>query len=212
MKKYRLLLWTALVAVLGATALYSARTDIFTLQGEGSLRNVDVFRISSTGDVTFTDSSSYNAFNMDSTTGELSIYSGDVNLGANASQPSTSNFYGLKVSLKNCGSTSWVAGNLVIVDDSAAGCGAVGTATTDLTDWVGIAEGTVAAGSIGYVTVGGYALALTTGTVNRGDTLVSTTSAAGYLTGDSTPTTGADVGVALSSGTAAGGTTLIRVR
>jgi len=78
--------------------------------------------------------------------------------------------------------------------------------------WIGISEGAVAAGSIGYITVGGYALALTTGTVNRGDTLVSTGTVSGYLGADTTPTTGADVGVALSSGTAAGGLTIIRLR
>lgn len=215
MKKSKIvfgLLVLFLVASFAVPNLRSALSDIFALQGGGSLYNKDVFRITSTGDVYITDSSSYTGMLIDSTTGELTAYSGDLVMGGNGSQPSTSNYYGLKIALKNCGASAWAAGNLITVDDNEAGCGRVSPATLDLTDWVGISEGTVAAGSVGYVTVGGYALALTTGTVNRGDCIVSTGTVAGYMGADTTPTTGADIGVALSSGTAAGGLTLIRLR
>ncbi len=124
----------------------------------------------------------------------------------------TQGVYGLKIPLKNCGTSTWVPGNLIVANNTAPGCAAKAGATTDLTTWVGIADGTVLAGDRGYVVNKGYAVALTTGTVNIGQTLVSTSSAAGFLTGNATPTTGADVGIALSTGVAAGGSTLILLR
>ncbi len=189
-------LWVGLALLVAgvAGAASSIFTDIWSVTGTGSLSNTSVAYVDSTYD--------------------MNLYKGDLVLEGTASKPSATagTYPGIKVYLKNCGGSSWVQGNLIIVDDEEEGCGQASTATADLTDWVGIAEGTVAAGSSGYVTVGGYALALTTGTVNRGDTLISTAGAAGYLGADITPTTGADVGVALSSGTQGGGLTVIRLR
>lgn len=169
-------------------------SDFWTIKGIGTLTNTAIAFIDTTRD--------------------FNLYDGDIVLGAKGNQPSTTagEYPGYKVQIKNCGSTAWVQGTLVIANANAAGCGQTGTATTDLTSWLGISEGAVAVNAVGSITVGGYALALTTGTVNRGNTLVSTSSTAGYLTGNATPTTGADVGVALSSGNAAGGLTIIRVR
>lgn len=191
-----------LVAGLGVgvkvSANYSAHNDFtsfLTIKGIGTLANTAIMWLDGT----------YRSFHL---------YDGDIILGAKGNKPSTTagEYPGVKVQLKNCGDAAWVAGNLITVDDDEAGCGTRSAATTDLTDWVGISEGAVAVGSVGYVTVGGYALALTSGTVNRGDVLVSTVGASGYLGADTTPTTGADVGVALSSGNAAGGLTIIRLR
>jgi len=205
-----------LVALVGgllcAKIVRSANTDISALQGDGSLYNVDVFRITSTADMKLTDSASYTAFDVDSTLGTITLSSGSLNLSGSLGQPTTSIFGGITIALKNCGTAAWVQGNLITVDDDEAGCGTVSPTTVDLTDWVGISIGAVAVGDVGYVAVGGLTVALTTGTVNRGDTLVSTNTVAGYLGADATPTTGADVGVALSSGTSAGGLTLIRLR
>lgn len=169
-------------------------SDFWTIKGIGSLANTAIAYIG--------------------TNRNFHLYDGDVILGSKGNQPSTTTgeYPGFKVQIKNCGATAWVQGTLVVADPNAVGCGAKGGATTDLTSWIGVSEGAVAVGAIGNISVGGYALALTTGTVSRGDTLVSTTSAAGYLTGDSTPTSGADVAVALSSGTAAGGLTIVRLR
>lgn len=191
-----------LIAGLGigvkVSANYAAHNDFtsfFTIKGIGSLVNTAILW-------------------LDGTYRSLHLYDGDVILGGKGNQPSTTagEYPGFKVQLKNCGTAAWVQGTLVTVNDDAAGCGRTSPATLDLTDWVGISEGSVAVGSVGYITVAGYALALTTGTVNRGDTLVSTGTVAGYLGADTTPTTGADVGVALSSGNAAGGLTIIRLR
>lgn len=217
MKRFKVL--GALALILGAglfATAYSARTDIFSLVGGGVLRAVDVFRITSTGDVKITDSSSYTAHDIDSTTGETTIYNGDINLGGIGTTPTSSaaNYGAITIQLKNDDSSSWAIGSLIAVDDDCAGCGKLTTAN-DQTDWVGFAQEVVAAGSVGKVVISGYALALTTGTVNRGDVLVSTAttpSSPGYTAADTTPTTGADVAVAIASGTAAGGTTLVKVR
>lgn len=131
-----------------------------------------------------------------------------------ALQPSlTQAVYNVKIPIKNCGSSAWIQGTLVVASALGIGCGATSGQTGDLTTWLGISDGAVPAGGLGYIINKGYAIALTSGTVNIGNTLVSVAAApAGYLTGDSTPTTGADVGIALSTGTANGGTTLILLR
>ncbi len=113
------------------------------------------------------------------------------------------------------GSTNAVEGNLMVATHPAVGYGlavVVAPAVTDLTSFLGIAKAATSTGSLVDVYYSGFVLALTTGTVLPGDTLVSTTSAFGYLTGDSTPTSGAAVGVALSSGTASGGLTKIKLK
>lgn len=199
-KKGIVLIGLVSVAFLGAKTFASTFTafndftSFWAIKGIGSLVNTAIAWVDTNRD--------------------FNLYDGDIRLGGKGNQPSTTagEYPGFKVQIKNCGSTAWVQGTLVTVNDGAAGCGQTSPATTDLTDWIGISEGAVAAGSVGYVTVGGYALALTTGTVNRGDALVSTGTVAGYLGADTTPTTGADVGVALSSGPAAGGLTIIRLR
>jgi hypothetical protein len=177
----------------GTFAAFSDFTSFWAVKGIGTLTNTAIAYVDVARDFV--------------------LYDGDVRLGGKGNKPSTTagEYPGYKVQIKNCGTAAWVQGSLVTVNDDAAGCGQTSPATGDLTDWVGISEGAVAVGSVGYITVGGYALALTSGTVNRGDVVISTT-VAGYLGADTTPTTGADVGVALSSGTAAGGLTLIRLR
>lgn len=110
----------------------------------------------------------------------------------------------------NIGTSALVQGDVVVSSNVSGGVVYVqkAPATTDLTTVVGVAAEAIAAGAKGWMVPrgGGYAVVKTTGTVTIGDTLVSTSSASGYLTGDSTPTSGADVGTALSVGTAAGGT------
>lgn len=193
--------FAALFLVLALAGLYrpaqaasNSFTDFLTILGRGTLWNTAVFWID--------------------TARSVYIYDGDMYLGGKAATPSATagEYPGFKVPIKNNGATAWVQGTAIMVDSVCVGCGKTATATTDLTSIVGFSEGAVAAGANGYMTIGGYALILTTGTVNRGDTLVSTASAAGYLTGDTTPTTGTDMAVALASGTAAGGLTLSLVR
>ena len=88
----------------------------------------------------------------------------------------------------------------------------VAGATNDLTTLVGISLVAASTGTSIPVATNGFVLALTTGTVNPGAVVVSTVAAAGYLSTNSNSVWGADFGLALSTGTAGGGLTLIKIR
>jgi len=200
MKKHFRIFFGVLAGVLVAAGLLKGAsnefTDYWTILGIGSLRNTAIAWIDSARDFT--------------------LYDGDIILGGKGATPSATagEYPALKIPIKNDGNSTWSQGTLVTVDDDCAGCGKASSAN-DQTDWIGFSEGTVAHGSVGYVIAAGYALALTTGTVNRGDVLVSTAttpSSPGYVAADTTPTTGADVAVAIASGTTAGGLTAVKVR
>lgn len=92
---------------------------------------------------------------------------------------------------------------------------AVSNIGVDVTSWVGIASAAASTGTVVGMYTDGFVLALTTGVVTAGDTLVNATNALGrgHLKADTTPTTGADVGVAQSAKTAtASQLILIRMR
>ena len=88
----------------------------------------------------------------------------------------------------------------------------VAGATNDLTTFVGVSLVASSTGSVIPVATSGFVMALTTGTVNPGAIVVSTAGAAGYLSTNSNSVWGADIGVALSTGTTTGGLTLIKLR
>lgn len=129
---------------------------------------------------------------------------------------STGKYYGLQVPFINAGSGTMAAGALVIGVSTGTGLNVPGFTLGILstTTWIGVNTESLAAGATGYMTVAGYGLALTTGTVAIGDELVSTTTTAGYM-GAIAPGTsvleGSVVGKAMSQGTATGGLTLIRL-
>lgn len=176
--------------VIGASNIFS---DAWTVNGNGALRNTAIAWIDS----------SYN----------MTLYNGNFVMGGIGSTPSTSagGYYGIQLPCNNIGG-AWTAGDIVISSATGTGNCRPGPATTDLTSVLGIAvTSNAGAGTVGYYTTAGYALAHTTGTVAIGDILTSTSSAAAYLAADNTPTAGATVGRALSAGTAAGGNTLILV-
>lgn len=141
------------------------------------------------------------------------LKSGNNYTGASVTLPTTttgSNF-GKWVPVLNIGAA--VTQGTVLVSSNVAGGIAyvnTGAATTALTTVVGVAAESIASGAKGWMVPlgGGYAVVKTTGTVNIGDVLVTTTSSAGYLTGNATPVTGSDIAVAMSVGTSAGGTIL----
>lgn len=92
---------------------------------------------------------------------------------------------------------------------------AVSNIGADVTSWIGIASAAASTGSIVGMYTDGFVLALTTGAVTAGATLVNATNAGGrgHLKADTTPTTGADVGVAMSAKTAtASSLILIKLR
>ena len=114
------------------------------------------------------------------------------------------------------GSTNAALGAVLVAADAGLGT-TEGVAVTvsdnvaDLTSWVGVCAVAASTGGIVGIYTSGYVLALTTGTVQEGNTLVNSALGHGYLGADTTPTTGADVGVALGERTGAG-LTLIRLR
>lgn len=99
-----------------------------------------------------------------------------------------------------------------VMCSSTTGTAYVGicTASSGLTSVAGVAAESIASATKGWIIPlgGGYAVVKTTGTVAIGDVLVTTVSAAGYLATNNTPTSGTAVAVAMSAGTAAGGTAL----
>lgn len=188
-----------LASVVLASSLWAIRTDIISLQGIPDAREVDAFTVDSDGDI--------------------NLYQGDIQLGQSGSTPSTTaNTYpGFTVPIYNASGVSIPLGSVIIAsttNNSTAGYGTienVGSTTTVL----GVAYEIIAAGAVGDMTIAGYALCLTTGPVFIGNVLVSSapnaSSARGYAGADATPTTGADIGVALSARTD-GGLTLTRLR
>lgn len=148
------------------------------------------------------------------------IQKGDAYVGSNtAVAHSTTTGEGKIAWAYLAGTTNAVVGHLLVFANAALGTSqgvtvTVGNNTADLTTWAGICAVAASTGGVVgiYNRAGDWVLARTTGTVTEGQILVSGTSADGYLQADATPTTGADVGVALEDGTAAGGLTLIQLR
>lgn len=103
-----------------------------------------------------------------------------------------------------------VQGEVLIASNTGTGYVRSQPGTTALTTVVGVAAEAIASGAKGWMVPrgGGFAIVRTTGTVNIGDTIVSSATAVGYAGGTATPTTGTDFGTAMSAGTAAGGVIL----
>jgi hypothetical protein len=112
------------------------------------------------------------------------------------------------------GTVNALEGSALVATTPVAGQGvtvAVAAATANLTTVVGVASAAVSTGSVVGVYSYGWALALTTGTVNAGDVLTTSSASAGYLAANVVTSTGA-VGVALASGNSAGGRIRIRLK
>lgn len=114
------------------------------------------------------------------------------------------------------GSTTAFVGSVLIATSPVNGKMAVAVSpnsgTADLTSVIGVALAQASTGTVVNVATNGFALVLTTGTVNPGNVLTSTSTAYGYLAASTSTIWGADFGVALSTGNAAGGLTLIKIR
>lgn len=123
--------------------------------------------------------------------------------------------WGTSLPVRLVGSVAAVEGSVIIATTPASPgivAGFVSHAVADQTGWIGVAREAAAVDTTVHVFIDGFAYALTTGTVNPGDTLVTSILSPGYLISDVTPTAGADVGVAQGSGNANGGLTRIRLR
>lgn len=210
MKKLLVPMIVALIGFTGVNAYATcAPTDImcYVVGAVQKFRVTSAGNVSIAGTLTTTGTSTASDYNT----------AGDIRLGVSGTaEPiaaTSGNSQGIKIPvIIDDASAAVLEGSvLVVMAPTADGKTRVtlGGASNDLTTVGGIAASAGAAGATIDMYISGFVVALTTGTVNPGNTLVTTTNAAGYLTGDSTPTTGADVGVALSTGTASGGLTRI---
>lgn len=193
----------AMVMLASTPRANAANTDIWSLGGQGVYWAQDMVKVDSGYD--------------------FRLYNGDVVFGANGLNPSTNNstttpsttvggYYGVKVPFFNGASASTANGMIIIASatfnssTTFEGSFASVAATTTI---LGVADGVYASGAIGYMTVSGYALVLTTGAVKIGDLLVSTNTTAGYAgVGSGTIAVGTVIGKALTVGPAAGGLVL----
>lgn len=119
--------------------------------------------------------------------------------------------FGIKVPVYNVGASATAQGTLLCSSNTGTGYVAA-CVSSDQKTVFGTADDVIASGGYGYASVAGYALVLTTGTVAIGDVIVSTVASSGYGAANNSPTSGTDLGIAMSAGTAAGGLTLIRLR
>lgn len=132
---------------------------------------------------------------------------GDADLTAGITLPTSTNaMYQDLLPVYNPTGTTIAAGSVLISSNISTNTGAwvnIAPATIDLTNIIGVAAEAIAGTSNGFMVprAGKYVLVLTTGTVARGDLLVTSGTVAGYLGVDATPTTGADIAVALRPST-----------
>lgn len=203
MKKLKLRLGAALtfVLIIGAVALVkSANTDIMNWSGQGLYWAKDMVHIDS----------GYN----------LRLYNGNIVLGDSGLTPTTANtqttpsitaggHYGIKIPITNGSGIASADGMVVCSSFTTSSVQGTFNTLTATTTVLGIADAAYANGSSMYMTVSGYAMVLTTGTVKIGDLLVSsatTIGRAGSATG--TVVVGSVIGKALTAGAAAGDSVL----
>lgn len=201
MKRYSAIIVAAFIlAVYAVIPSWCANTDIWNQSGQGVYWGKDMVHIDS----------GYN----------LRIYNGSLILGDNAITPTINNnqttpsvsvggYYGIKVPMAN--GSLVTSANGMVVTSSITSTGAQGTFQNILatTTVVGIADGTYAPGAIMYMTVGGYALVLTTGAIKVGDLLVTANTSTGRaIAATGTVVVGSVIGKALTAGVAAGDSVL----
>lgn len=114
---------------------------------------------------------------------------------------SSGSFMSTWVPCYNPTASSIPAGSVLIASTSGLGFVQPSPSVLSTTTVVGIAAEAIAASTKGWMIPlgGGYSLVLTTGAVNIGDVLVTTGTAAGRAGVNNTPTSGTDIGVAVSS-------------
>lgn len=198
MKRYLLsLLFFFSVLTLPLAPMQAANSDVWNISGQGTYNAKDMGHLDS----------NYN----------LRLYNGSIYLGDNDLAPSVDNtqvtpsttvggYYGLKVPIKY--TTAVSNGDIVCSSNVAPGNG-LKCVTTSATTIIGVADNTYAAGTVGWMTISGYAVVHTTGTVTMGDLLVSSaTVSAGFGGSGNGGANGTVFGKALSTGIVGGGNTL----
>jgi hypothetical protein len=218
-------------------SIRSASTDFWTISGRGTSWGQDVARLDSDLKFHLANASGTDVFTSDASgnvaaSGTLAVtgaatFSANQNMAANkaivwgggvAISTATTSTYsqGNKAYAYLGGDQPALEGSVLIATTAVNGQGLtamVAPATLDQTGVIGIAAAATSSGSVVPFYYDGFVLALTTGAINAGDVLVTTATASsyGYLGADTTPTTGADVAVALQT-RAANTSGLLKVR
>lgn len=193
-KKFLVGLIAFFLVAMGALELRSANSDIWSVQGLGSLWNKDVAHVDSSGN--------------------FRLYNGSAILGDIGTTPSTSTggFYGVKVPFLNVSTNSTAAGLAIV---SAAGTSTTGAGTfaavSATTTVIGICDGIYATNTVGYMTVAGYAIATGTGTFHIGDLVTTSPFLPGWVQPSNTTASGTVIGKAASTSSTSGGSVLIIV-
>lgn len=145
------------------------------------------------------------------------LKSGNNYTGSSVTLPTTST--GAKfahwVPVYNPTGSSIAAGTILIASNTGTGYVQPVPSVLSTTTVVGVAAEAIASVTKGWMIPlgGGYAIVLTSGTVAIGDVLVTTGTSAGRAGPNNTPTSGTDIGVAVSaSGTSTGGSVLAILR
>ena len=132
------------------------------------------------------------------------------------------NEHQVRVPITNKSGATMAKGTVILSSTSAQAVAQVGwgsqAAILSTTSVLGVAAESIADGAVGWMAVDGFALVLTTGPIVPGNVVVSTAGTesagvacyAGVTTG--TQVVGTNIGTAVSSGTAAGGLTIIKLR
>lgn len=153
--------------------------------------------------------------------GSRNIFNGALAFGDSATTSSitlptttTGSSFALQVPVYNPTASTIPQGTALISSNTGAGYVNVAPATIDVTNVIGVAAADITATSKGFMVSRGcgYAIVLTTGTVAVGDVLITSGTVAGRLGTDNTPTTGADVAVAMTAGSAGGSAILAIMR
>jgi len=220
-----------------ASTVNASLADIFDVSGGGSLNNVDVMRIDSNGNVTFSTYTA-NGVNIAHTTissqgvathtADITITNtGDVNFGSltvaqsttNTTQTGQGNVY---TAFLASGPASGAGTSIASLEGSVI-CSTtvqqnnqitvvVCPPTFNASTWIGVADAAASTGTvINILTAGAWSLAQTTATVNPGDMLIVSAKSQGFLEA-TTLSTNSIVGVALAPGNANGGLTKVRLR
>lgn len=189
------------VVAIAISYLYAA-----TYQQRFVLRGTEVWRVDDDGSLE----------NNSSITTVGPIKYGNSETGSSTTLPtnSTASQFSNWVPVYNPTGSSIPVGTVLIASNTGIGYVNSAAATIDITGIVGIAAEAISATSNGWMIPrgGGYAVALTTGTIAIGDVLVTSGTVAGRLGVDNTPTTGADVAIAMEAGDAAGDSIVVIMR
>lgn len=210
----------ALIAMGFYAISYSSRGDIMALQGDGILRGTDVFRITSSGNIVLA-TGAVSGLSLNGTTGAIGMRSGDLTMGAGGlTITTTSNHPGIMIPFFNASTDGLNLGAVVLATSGTLNTVGYGTYASVLatTSVLGVCAASAPTNTVGWMYVSGYALVLTTGPVQTGNILVSTTGSngagapgyAGVTTG--TEVVGTNIGTAVSSGPVTGGLTLVKLR